>query len=102
MSVFVAAVVIGGISTAYQIYSGEENRKQQERAQDEARRNAQENARQADIANNRANQKKADVNALMKANQEAASAGGSSTMLTGPGGIDTASLNLGKNTLLGA
>ena len=47
-----------------------------------------------------------DVNTVKKANANAAamgpSAGPSSTWLTGPSGVDSASLNLGKSTLLGA
>lgn len=97
-----SGLVIAAVGVGYSIYAGERANEQQQQAQNEARRQAAENAKQADIANNRANQKKADVNALLKANQDAAQAGGSSTMLTGPGGVDPASLNLGKNTLLGA
>lgn len=42
-----------------------------------------------------------DVNALLAAAQEAAKGGPSSTMLTGPSGIDPSALTLGKSTLLG-
>jgi hypothetical protein len=63
---------------------------------------AQKQATAAEEANNRANAKTPDVGAMLAANQQAAKAGGSSTMLTGPQGVDTSSLNLGKNTLLGS
>lgn len=50
--------------------------------------------------------KSADRSAALAGNAAATMAGGalagnSSTFLTGPSGIDTSALNLGKNTLLG-
>ena len=62
-------------------------------------------AKQADLAeqaNNRANSKSPDIGAMLSSNQQAAKGGQSSTMLTGPQGVDMSQLNLGKNTLLGA
>ena len=86
--------------------------KPQQQAQDAA--NAQKTAaeqavksseRQADLAYNqvqRGQGKTPDVGAMLASNQQAAKGGGSGTMLTGPGGVDPATLNLGKNTLLGS
>jgi hypothetical protein len=102
MSFVVTAVVTGAVATGYTIYAGERANKQQQQAQNEARATAAKQARDMDIANNRANAKKADVAGLLKANQEAAGSGAAGTMLTGPAGVDMTALNLGKNTLLGA
>ena len=102
MSFVVTAAVTAVAATGYTIYAGERANKQQQQAQNEARTVAAKQARDADIANNRANAKKADVAGLLKANQEAAGGGAAGTMLTGPAGVDMAALNLGRNTLLGA
>lgn len=61
--------------------------------------------RQADLAYNqvqRGQGKTPDVGSMLAGNQQAAKGGDSGTMLTGPGGVDPATLNLGKNTLLGS
>lgn len=57
---------------------------------------------QQDQANNKANARGPDVNALFAQNQVDAQQGPSGNMLTGPQGIDPNSLSLGKNTVLGA
>lgn len=66
-------------------------------AQDEAAKNAD----LADQAMNRANAKQPNVSKLRGANVNAAKGGQSGTMLTGPQGVDTSTLTLGKATLLG-
>ena len=61
--------------------------------------------RQADLAYNqvqRGQGKTPDVGSMLAGNRQAAKGGDSGTMLTGPGGVDPATLNLGKNTLLGS
>lgn len=102
MSFAITATVIAAVGTGYSIYSGERAADAQQKAQAEAKKAAEKQAAEADIANNRANQKKADVGGLLAQNQQQAQGGGGSTMLTGPSGVDMASLNLGRNTLLGA
>jgi hypothetical protein len=102
MSFAITAAVTAVVGTTYSIYAGERAADQQKQAQAQAKTEAEKQAKLSDIANNRANQKKADVAGLLKANQDAAGGGGSGTMLTGPSGVDVGSLNLGKNTLLGA
>lgn len=67
-------------------------------AQDEAAKNAD----LADQAMNRANAKQPNVGNLRSSNVNASKGGQSGTMLTGPQGVDTNSLTLGKATLLGA
>lgn len=57
-----------------------------------------EAADKAEQAQNKANQKRPDYNAMLYANQQAAGAGGASTMVSGAG---AGNLSLGKNTLLG-
>lgn len=74
----------------------------QKTAQTQALQAAQNTATQADIATNRANQKTPDMAAAFLGNQQAGGAGISSTMLTGPSGVDPNILQLGKNTLLGS
>jgi alanine dehydrogenase len=59
-------------------------------------------ADQADQANNKLNAKRPDIGAMLSANQSAAAGGGAGTMLTGVGGVDPSTLQLGKNTLLGS
>jgi hypothetical protein len=73
----------------------------QEAATAKAMQDAERQANLADQANNRANKKRPNVGARLEANQAASTAGGGSTMLTGPGGVDTGSISLGRNTLLG-
>jgi len=66
-----------------------------------ARDEAAKNADMADQAMNKANAKQPNVGKLQGANVNAAKGGQSGTMLTGPTGVDTSSLTLGKTTLLG-
>ena len=74
----------------------------QNRAQADALAMQKQQAAASQEAVNRANQKMPDVGAIMSAAQQAARSGVSSTMLTGPTGIDPTSMQLGKKTLLGA
>jgi hypothetical protein len=101
MSFVVAAVTTAVVATGYSIYQGQQAAKAQEQAARQATAQATRQADMADQANNRANKKKPNVAGMLDANQQGAAAGGGSTMLTGPGGIDMGSLTLGKNTLLG-
>lgn len=89
-------------TTAVSAYSADQSRKQGNTANDAAKKNALETQKQADEANNRANAKAPDSAAAMAANVLAGKAGQSGTMLTGPQGVDPASLSLGKSTLLGS
>lgn len=98
MGVLAAASVA---SAGYAIYSGEKARTAQHTAMDEAKANATATATAAEQATNKANQKKPDSGALLAANAAAGQSGQSSTMLTGPTGIDPGLLTLGKSTLLG-
>jgi len=70
----------------------------QQRAYDDAKANAAKTAQQAEEAFNRANRRKPDIAAILADAQK--KQGG--TMLTQPGGVDPATLTLGRTTLLGA
>ena len=101
MSFAVAAVA--GVATVYASYTGYQANKanqQQRTYQKSALEMSRKQADLADQANNRANAKAPDIAALLAGNQ--APGGVGSTMLTGPGGVDTSKLTLGRNTLLGA
>lgn len=56
----------------------------------------------AEQSANKFNAKRPDSTAMLSAAEQAAKAGASGTMLTGPQGVDPASLSLSKNTLLGS
>lgn len=103
----VTAAIAAVASTGYSIYSGEQQAKQQKKSlqmQEQANKQAvatatkQEKSAEENIR--AANRKQADVSAILAAAQE--TGGGDRTLLTGPTGVDTSQLTLGKNTLLGA
>lgn len=56
----------------------------------------------AEQSANKFNAKRPDSTAMLSQTEQAAKAGASGTMLTGPQGVDPASLSLSKNTLLGS
>lgn len=106
------SAIVGGAaavgSTAYGIYNGQQQEgqqqdalKKQNTAQQTATAAALSTERKGEIAQGAANQQTPDISSIL---QRAATAGKglSSTMLTGPGGVDTSGLNLGKSTLLGS
>jgi hypothetical protein len=87
---------------AVNIYSADQQRKSANKALDQNKAAAKANQQAADEANNRANQKSPDVSAMLSASAMAGRSGQTGTLLTGPQGIDTSSLTLGKTNLLGA
>ena len=95
----VAAAVVVSAGVSY--YNGQQQAAANKKAMQQAKENADRQAQLAEQDMNRANQKKADSNALLSAAQQSGKAGASGTMLTGPQGIDTSNLSLGKSTLLG-
>lgn len=100
MSGAVTAVAIGTAAVAASsIYSANKQAEAQKSAQRSAEAQAQKQQQQAESEFNRANQKAPDLAGIIASNKRAEGAGG--TMLTGPQGVDTGSLSLGKNTLLG-
>ena len=106
VSAFVAVAAVG---VGYSIYSGEQQRKQQQKslnmqrdANEQAKADAKRAEDRADIEQNRANRKKADVAAVQSKEEQAALSGPAGTMLTGNQGVDPDDLKLGGNTLLGS
>ncbi len=102
-------VVLGSLALGYNVYSQEQNRKQQdkqlklqEQANTDAKKTAKEAADRADIEQNRANRKKADVAAIQSKEDQSALSGPAGTMLTGNQGVNPDDLKLGGNTLLGS
>jgi hypothetical protein len=103
----VTAAVAAATSTAYSIYAGEKQARQQEKSlemQAEANKKAEAAALKQEKSSEEniraANRKQADVSAILAAAQD--TGGADRTLLTGPMGIDPNQLALGKNTLLGA
>lgn len=104
----VASAAAAAAGTGASIANAESGKKaqqkamqQQKQAQDQAAAQAQSQARRSEYAANEANRKTPDLNAIMQSASQAAKGGPSGTMLTGPGGVDSNSLALGKNSLLG-
>jgi hypothetical protein len=108
MTAIVTAAVALSVGTAYNIYAGEKAAKMQERQLD-MQRQAQEDAmkrqkaadKMSEEATNKSLSKQPDAAAALAGAEQSAMVGDMGTMLTGPGGIDLANLNLGRKTLLG-
>jgi hypothetical protein len=84
-----------------QVYQADQARSAQNKASDQAKANATKQATASDEAQNAANAKGPNTGAILSAVQQMAKGGASSTMLTGPSGVDPSQLTLGKSTLLG-
>lgn len=108
----IAAIVGAGAavgSTAYGIYNGQKQQDaqkqalaQQNQAQQQAEANALSTERKSAVAQNAANQQTPNVAAILSRAAAMGNTGLSSTMITGPAGINPGSLSLGKTTLLGS
>lgn len=101
-----AAAAVAG--TAYSVVAGEDAKKKQadalrkqEAAQKQQLEAAQSQQRRSEMAQNAASRRTPDMAGIMERAGQAAQGGASSTMLTGPGGVDPTQLSLGRNTLLG-
>lgn len=88
-------------STVYTIASGERAASKQDKAQSEAKANALKQEKAAEEATNKANQKRPDAQGALDSAMQAGKSGASGTLLTGATGVDPATLQLGKTTLLG-
>ena len=92
--------LVGG--PAYVTYRQQQKAKDtQQAAADAATKAAENTAKLAEEALNKQNQKRPNAGAMLTSNQLAAKGGQAGTMLTGPGGVDPSTLQLGKTTLLG-
>lgn len=97
-----ALAAAGGAATAVDsARAGRNANRRQGQAQEQAKAAAASQAREAETAANKANRRKPDIAAILSGAQNPGSGIGS-TMLTGAGGVPTASLALGRNTALGA
>ena len=97
----VAAVAVGvsAVSAVMNYKQGKDALAEQKKANKRAAEEARRTADLADQATNKANRKGPNLANLMAGN--AMTKGVGSTMLTGPAGVDTSSLTLGRNQLLG-
>lgn len=95
----IAAATLAG--TAYSMYTGQRQASAQKDAARKAESNAAATAKAADEASNRANSKRPNTQAMLDQALMGGKAGTAGTMLTGPGGVDLAQLQLGRSTLLG-
>lgn len=97
----IIAAVGAAVGAGAAIYSGYTSNKQQKKAAEQARKNADKQAQQAEQEFNRANQKTANTDKMLAANQQASLSGQAGTMLTGPQGVAPGNVDIGKATLLG-
>jgi len=98
----VASVGVSAYSSVAQSEAASESRSAQDKAQNQAKADADKQAKLSDEANNYANRRQANPNAILSAAQQAAKTGGGSTMLTGAQGVAASDMTLGKTNLLGA
>ena len=109
-----STILIGALAgaaaagTGYSIYAGEQGKKaqedamrKQEAAQAQAAKQAQSQTRLSRQAMAAANRIEPAVGGIMQAAQESTQGGPSSTMLTGPMGVNPQDLQLGRSSLLG-
>lgn len=103
-----AIAAVSAAGTAYSIVQGQDASsqqkdamKKQEAAQKQAAEQAQSQQRRSEMTQNAAMRRTPDTASIMERAGQAAGGGPSSTMLTGPGGVDPNALSLGRNTLLG-
>jgi uncharacterized protein (UPF0333 family) len=104
MSYWIAgAMVVASVAGTYTAnQNAKKSQKLQEEAQNQAVQQAKKQEAAADQALNAANMKSPDVGGLLAAAAGGNRSGQTSTMLTGPSGIDPNKLKLGKTNLLGS
>jgi len=108
-AIALASLAVAAGSLWYGIYSGEKAQgaqkaalAQQNKTQQQAQANALSTERQSAVAQSAANQQKPNIAAILARAATMGNNGLSSTMLTGPAGVNANQLNLGKSTLLGS
>lgn len=104
----IAAGVAAG-SAGYGIYAGQKQNAIQEKsliaqktAEQQAETNALSSERKSAVAQAAANRQTPNVAAILARAAQMGNNGLSSTMLTGPAGVNPGGLNLGKSTMLGS
>lgn len=100
MSLAIVAAAVGIAGTAYGVHQGQMAAKKQNSAQNDARDAALKQEKLAEQDMNRLNRKSPNLKSILESN---ASGRGmtSGTMLTGPQGVSTSDLSLGRSSLLG-
>lgn len=101
MSLAWTAVGMTVLSAAVGFHQSEQARKATNTARDRAAEQAKATLMQQDEADNRLNQKQANTQSLLEAAVNGNKGGAASTLLTGPSGVNTSNLTLGRNSLLG-
>jgi hypothetical protein len=97
----ILSLAVAAIGTGASIAQGASAAKRQKAAASQAVTQAADTKAANERAINQANQKSPDLSAIFGMNKTAQGGGVGSTMLTGPGGVSTGTLSLGRNTLLG-
>ncbi len=105
----IASLALAGTGTAISAVDGAKANSNQQTAlknQTTATQTAEASAlsteRKNATATNAANQQAPDISSILSQAANASKVGVGSTMLTGAGGVNNSSLNLGKSTLLGS
>lgn len=98
LAVMATMAVVG---TAYSVYSGEKQAGSQKKAYNASQAQAQAQFEQSQQAIRRQDRKTPNVRGLLDEASMADKGGPASTLLTGPGGIDTKNLAINKPSLLG-
>lgn len=94
-----ATAAVAGAGVAYK--NGQEQNQLAKQNAAQSKTAADQLYNQQEQATNKANAKMPNTDAMFAQNQIAGQQGPSSTMLTGPMGVDPSSLSLGKNSLVG-
>lgn len=94
----VVSTLVSVVSAVQKFAAGRKADKRAKEANAQAKESSEKALKQQERDMNRRNSKKPNVAAILAGNQQATQ---NTTLLTGPGGVDPNSLNLGKNTLLG-
>jgi hypothetical protein len=108
-AIAIASLGVAALGTGYGIYAGNKSADAQQKglqlqtqATQQAEANALSTERKNQTSMNAANQKTPDISDIMARAAQASKGGVGSTMLTGSGGVNPGSINLGKSTLLGS
>jgi len=104
----IASTIVAAAGTAASVAQSQAARSdqkdalaKQQAAQKKAAEQAQMQQRRSETAVNAANRRTPDTASIMERAGEMGAGGASSTMLTGPTGVDMGANALGRNTLLG-
>ena len=108
IAIAAAAAAAAAAGTGYAVYAGERADKAQEQALGEQRQAQTQASAQAASQQRRsaqamaaANRRQPDMGSIMAGAAEGAGGGPTSTMLTGPTGVNPQDLALGRSSLLG-